>query len=301
MTFTQKIKNELLKSKGDKKCCRKSMLYGMLLFSSRFEDGKIQFSSENSDSAEKVCILLDEFYPGISVKTDFTSSGERNEYRVRITDTFSTSLIFNDLGYSDSSTYKILMENFRCDSCKAAFLRGAFLSCASTISPESGYHLEFVVSRFNLSRELLRILKICGCNAKYTKRNSHYIIYFKDSAIIVDLLALIGAVGCSFEMTNLMIEKDIRNNCNRVVNCESANLKRTISSAQTHIEAINGLISKGKLGLLTDELRVTAELRLENEDVSLGELALLHCPAVTKSCVNHRLKKICEIWESEKD
>lgn len=300
MTFTQTIKSEVLRVRGDKKCCRRSLLYGLLLFSTRFEEEKIQFTSESAETTDKVYKLLKEFYPDCKTEQYTVSAGERTEYRIMISDKDSTNVIFNDLKYADGITYKILLENFMCDSCKAAFIRGAFLSCASAIPPESGYHLEFVVSRFNLSRELLRILKICGYNAKYTKRNSHYIIYFKDSQAIVDIIAFIGAVNCSFEMTNLIIEKDIRNNCNRVVNCEAANIKRTVSSAQKHIEAIKGLVDEDKFSLLNAELQETANIRLENDDVSLGELALLHSPPVTKSCVNHRLKKICDMWKKYK-
>ena len=295
MTFTQVIKSEVLKLKGDKKCCRKSMLYGMLLFSSWFEEGKIQFLSESAEAADKLQKLIREFFPECKTESYTTSTGERTEYRIKITDTESTELIFNSFSYADNTTYKILLENFICDSCRAAFLRGAFLSCGNAIPPESGYHLEFVVSRFNLSRELVRLLKICGYNAKYTKRNSHYVIYFKDSEAIVDLIALMGAVNCSFELTNFIIEREIRNNCNRVVNCEAANIKRTISSAQKHIEAIKGLMAEDKFSLLNPDLQETAKLRLENDDVSLGELSTLHSHTVTKSCVNHRLKKIIEI------
>ena len=301
MTFTKKIKSEILKSRVEKNCCRRSMLYGMLLFSSWFEKGKIRFSSENEQTAERAGKLLEEFYPGCSIEQHKASAGERNEFQIIISNPDNTQEIFKSFKYSEGTTYKILFENFLCDSCKAAFLKGAFLSCANAISPESSYHLEFVVSRFNLSRELLRFLKICGYNAKYTKRNSHYVIYFKDSEAIVDLIAFIGAVGCSFEMTNLMIEKDIRNNCNRVVNCEAANIQRTVSTAQKHIKAINGLMESGKFNLLSKELKETARLRIENDDISLGELALLHSPPVTKSCVNHRLTKLCEMWESEKN
>jgi len=299
MTFTRRIKSEILKIKGEKRCCKRAMLYGMLLFSSWFENGKIQFTSENSETTERVSKLLTELYPECKYELFTTSNGERNEFRVRISDENSTFILFNDLNYIDGTTYKILFENLMCDSCKSAFLKGAFLSCASAISPESGYHLEFVVSRFNLSRELLRFLKICGYDGKYTKRNSHYVVYFKDSSVIVDLIAFVGAVNCSFEMTNHIIEKDIRNNCNRVVNCEAANIQRTVSTARKQLDAINGLKQCGKYSLLSEELRLTAEIRIANEDMSLGELADLHDPVVTKSCVNHRLKKICDIWENE--
>lgn len=304
MTFTQTIKSEILKIKNDKKCCRRSMLYGMLLFSSWFEVGKIGFSSENKELCEKAKKLLEEFTSPENVQFSTSSNPEHTEYRVNIfsEDCSADVAYLRSLGYTGgSTTYKILLENFECDLCKAAFLRGAFLACASAASPESAYHMEFVVSRFNLSRELLRLLKICGFTGKYTKRNSHYVVYFKDSEAIVDLIALIGAVNCSFDMTNSIIEKNIRNNCNRVANCEAANIKRTVSTAQKHIDAIRSLMDSGHFALLSDELRETALLRLENDDVSLAELSLLHTPAVTKSCVNHRLTKICDIWESEKN
>lgn len=301
MTFTQMIKSEILKLKNDKKCCRRAMLYGLLLFSPWFEEGKISFTSENREIAEKVFSLLEDTLPGGNVEFHTTNTSERTEYRVCIRDVDVSNELLSSYGYAGGTTYRILFENFYCDACRSAFLRGAFLSCASAVTPESGYHMEFVVSRFNLSRELLRFLKVCGYDAKYTKRNSHYVVYFKDSDTIVDIIAFIGAVNCSFDMTNLIIEKNIRNNCNRVANCETANIKRTISTAQKQIDAINGLMDSGKFSLLSDELKQTAQIRLENDDVSLGELALLHNPQVTKSCVNHRLTKICDIWESEKN
>ncbi len=302
MTFTQTIKSEILKIKNDKKCCRRAMLYGMLLFSSWFEEGKIGFSSENKELTDKARKLLDEFTGPENVQLYTTNNPEHTEYRVSVlgNDAKADAEFLRSLGYiSGNTTYKILFENFECDLCKAAFLRGAFLACASVVSPESSYHMEFVVSRFNLSRELLRLLKICGFTGKYTKRNSHYVVYFKDSEAIVDLIAFIGAVNCSFDMTNYIIEKNIRNNCNRVANCEAANIKRTVSTAQKHIDAIRALMDSGHFLTLSNELRETALLRLENDDVSLSELSLLHNPPVTKSCVNHRLTKICDIWESK--
>ncbi len=302
MTFTQMIKSEILKIKNEKKCCRRSMLYGMLLFSPWFEAEKIGFSSETSEVTDKAYKLLEEFLPKAAVQFYTTNNSERTEYRVSVSDSTSGADFLRSLGYlSGNTTYKILFENFECDLCRAAFLRGAFLSCASAVSPESGYHLEFVVSRFNLSRELLRLLKICGYQGKYTKRNSHYVVYFKDSEAIVDLIAFIGAVNCSFDMTNSIIEKNIRNNCNRIANCEAANIKRTVSTAQKQIDAIRGLMDMGRFSLLAEELKQTALLRIENDDISLAELALLHNPPVTKSCVNHRLTKICDIWNKESD
>ncbi len=297
MTFTKTVKGELLKIKYDKRCCRRAMLYGLLLFSYRFEYSQIRFSTENKECADKVQKLFSEFFPNIQCEfTEFHTS-DRCDFRLDITEEEACSQILSAFGYAQGdTTYKILFSSFECDACRAAFLRGAFLSCASIMSPESAYHLEFVVSRFNLSRELLRLLKVCSFEGKYTKRNSHYIIYFKDNETIVDILALVGAVNCSFDMTNLIIEKDIRNNCNRVANCEAANIKRTVSTAQRQIDVIRAIIVSGKFSSLPEELQETARLRLENDDISLSILASLHNPPVTKSCVNHRLSKICSLY-----
>ena len=276
------------------------MLYGMLLFSPWFEQGKVRFVSENRDTSEKAYKLIEEILGKGSSELFSTSTGEKTEYRVRIREEKCNELL-ESFGYTEGTTYRIISDNFKCEACRAAFLRGAFLSCASAVSPESSYHLEFVVSRFNLSRELLLLLKKIGYDGKYTKRNSHYIIYFKESEAIVDIIALIGAVTCSFDMTNLIIEKNIRNNCNRVANCEAANIQRTVATANRQKEAIRGIYDHGLTGLLSPELRETAQLRIDNPDMSLIELAEIHVPPVSKSCVNHRLKKLCEIWDNEKN
>ena len=297
MTFTQRIKSEILRIKGESKCCRKAMLYGMLLFSPWFEQGKIRFSSENKEVAERLSKLIEEFFGKASVELFSTSSGEKTEYRVRIKDNEKCSELLRSFGYEEGTTYRIITDNLKCDGCRAAFIRGVFLSCASAVSPESGYHLEFVISRFNLSRELFNFMKKSGIEGKYTKRNSHYIVYYKDSEKIVDLIALIGAVNCSFDMTNNMIEKNIRNNCNRVANCEAANIKKTVSTSKKQCEAIEGLLASTHKSELNEELVETAKLRIANPDMSLIELSQIHIPPVSKSCVNHRLKKLCEIWE----
>ena len=311
MTFTQEIKREALRLKTENSCCRKAMLYGMLLCSAWFEEGRVCLSSENREICERAVRCLEEligknsteFASNVPEDTDGEPTGEGKgrfrEYRVRVTDKALIRKLLDCFGCEAGSSYRILYENFRCDACRAAFLRGAFLVCGNCLAPSKGYHLEFVVPRFGLSRELLRLLKLCGFEAKYTKRNSHYVLYFKDSEAIVDLIALVGAVNCSFRMTNSIIEKDIRNNCNRVANCETANIRRVITTASRQIDAIEGLQKAGRFSLLPTELRTTALLRQENPDLPLAELAVLHTPPVTKSCVDHRLTKLLRLWEHQ--
>lgn len=132
---------------------------------------------------------------------------------------------------------------------------------------------------------------------KYTKRGAYYVVYFKDSDTIVDLLALFGALKCSFDYTDAKIERDIRNNVNRVQNCDLANMTRTANTANRQVEMLERIIADGKLEYLKPELRETANIRINNPEASLLELGELHEPHVTKSCVNHRLKKIEEFYE----
>ncbi len=297
MTFTQSIKSEVLKIKGAKKCCSRAQLYGMMLFSPHFEEGRIGFSSGSIEVCEKAKQLFSSAFP--KLRSECRSSGD-TEYHFEVAGE-DTGKVFESFGYPDSSTYRLLLENMHCEECRPAFLRGVFLLCGSAVSPENSYHLEMVVSRYTLSLELQRYLKICGFSAKLTERNSHYVVYFKDSNEIIDFIAYIGAHQSSFDMTDRMIEKNIRNNCNRVSNCETANIKRVVSASHRQKEAINGLTKLGILSSLPEEYAETARLRLENDDASLSELAAMHEPPVTKSCLNRRLAKICELWEEKRN
>ena len=118
-------------------------------------------------------------------------------------------------------------------------------------------------------------------------------VYFKSNTVISDILSYAGAMKASFEVTNTFIERDIRNNENRATNFVAKNISKSVTATQKQISAINKLIEKGKLDGLSTELIQTALLRLENDDISLAELALMHEPPISKSGLNHRLEKIC--------
>ena len=300
MSFSTDVKNELAQTISSA-CCYKAEAFGMLIFGRAFCITEISLLTELKSIAERYCACVRD----LTGVTPTVKKSDAGNYKINIPDKNDRVKILNYFGYTGKElALRINLGNLdqaNNDCCSRAFLRGAFLSCASAVSPESSYHLEFVVSRFNLSRELLLLLKKIGYDGKYTKRNSHYIIYFKESEAIVDIIALIGAVTCSFDMTNLIIEKNIRNNCNRVANCEAANIQRTVATANRQKEAIRGIYDHGLTGLLSPELRETAQLRIDNPDMSLIELAEIHVPPVSKSCVNHRLKKLCEIWDNEKN
>ncbi len=293
-TFNQNTKNAVLAAKPSKKCCKRSHLLGLLLFGQSFSKNEIRIVGENESILDHACGLLRSL-SGIDV-SPFRESLS-NQGKLDIKNEAVCEKILEYFGYNTqlTSTYTILKEVFKCENCRTEFIKGVFLSCGNVSSPRKSYHLEFNVSYFNLSRELLYFLKGLSFEAKYTKRSSHYVIYYKESEKIVDFLGLIGATKENFEYNNTLIAKDIRNNLNRLNNCEMANMSKQIMSASKQIDAINRLFETGVKDRLSDDLLETARLRIENPDASLAALAQLHDPPVTKSCVNRRLKKLVEM------
>lgn len=183
------------------------------------------------------------------------------------------------------------------DATKKAYIRGAFLGGGSVSNPEKTYHLEFVTNNEMYANELSKLINSYGLNSKVIQRKSNFIIYIKEGEQISDLLNIIGAHSSLLQLENIRIMKDMRNNINRIVNCETANLSKTVNAAVRQIESIN-LINK-EIGLkrLPKNLRDMAELRLKYPDVSLKELGEMLNPPVGKSGVNHRLRRIEKIAE----
>ena len=184
---------------------------------------------------------------------------------------------------------------FKCPECKSAFLRGVFIRCASVNAPDKSNHLEFKLHNEMNADELCIFIRECGFEAKTSSRKNTHIVYFKDGETIFQFLSFMGANKCAFDFLNTIIEKQIRNNCNRVTNCEYANMQKTASASANQLEAIERLDKSGRLETLAPRLLYTAKLKLENPDMSLSELAAVHEPPITKSCVNHRLEKIMDI------
>ena len=293
-TFNQSTKNAVLAAKPSKKCCKKAHLLGMLLFGQAFGAGEIRLVCENEHILDHAAGLLKS-----QAEVDVSSYREAlaNQGKIAVKDEDICKKILSYFGYDKkelTSTYTILSDIFECENCKTEFIKGVFLSCGNVSSPRKSYHLEFNVAYFNLSRELLYFLKGMSFEAKYTKRSSHYVIYYKESEKIVDFLGLIGATKENFEYNNTLITKDIRNNLNRLNNCEMANMTKQIQSASKQIDAINKLFATGGAESLSDDLLETARLRIDNPNASLSQLAELHDPPVTKSCVNRRLKKLSQ-------
>ena len=190
------------------------------------------------------------------------------------------------------------VSSFKCAECARHFIRGAFIACGSITNPGRAYRVEMTIPDAAKNELFCEFLCENGLPPKRTKRASQYVLYYKESESVEDFLTVIGAQKALFKIMDTRIYKEIRNNANRIVNCETANIDKTVSAATTHISAIEQLKNEDKLALLPEELRVTAELRLDNPDISLTELGEAHDPKISKSGVNHRLKKIVDFANS---
>ncbi len=185
-----------------------------------------------------------------------------------------------------------VLDSLRCDGCMREFLKAAFISCGSVTAPEKRNHLDYTFA----DTELYNAVKIALENAGFffgeTTRRGKSVLYLKDNDVIGDFLAYIGATRAAFDVMNTKIMKELRNNANRQVNCDTANIEKAISASQKYIEAIEYLKEKGAIATLPPELREAAELRETYSQASLTELAKKCRPAITKSGIKHRLEKL---------
>lgn len=181
--------------------------------------------------------------------------------------------------------------------CKRAYIRGAFLAGGSISDPEKTYHLEFVNSSLNYCEDLKDLINHFDMDAKIVKRKEHYVVYLKEGEQIVDLLNIMGAHVALMEMENVRILKEMRNNVNRKVNCETANLNKTITASVKQMEDIAFIRDRFGLSYLPIQLEEIALARLDYPEASLKELGQMMEPPVGKSGVNHRLRKISEMAE----
>lgn len=291
MSFSAQIKRELCKVSLNKKCCAQAEAYGVLLFCSGFRSSGIRIVTESEDFAARLPLL---FKKAFQVEFDQIPENKPGKRTFLITQPQKLRLIGETFGHDLDETVALHI-NFAVleeEHCRTAFFRGAFLAGGSVTDPEKGYHLELGTSHFNVSREMPALLRESGFEPKSAQRKANYITYFKQSEAIEDFLTGIGAAVAAMEIMNAKVEKHLRGSVNRRVNCESANLDKTVDAAMGQIEAIRTLEERGLLDELPEKLKQTAILRRENPELTLTELAALCQPPITKSALNHRLRKL---------
>lgn len=290
MSFSNEVKKELLSIPIKKNCCKKALLCGLLYNAKTDKTGEGSIELNTLDAAERAFELLGKAAEPI---INETTRGGRRYYELSFTSKAVSAFLYKVENYgvlSDAAA-------FRCEGCRSAFARGVFASCVSINDPHKGYHLEISLDLQNERRipSLRGYLEDNGFEPRLHKREKKISLYYKSNTLISDLLSFSGAMRSSFEFANVCIERDIRNNENRATNCVAKNISKSVDATRKQIEAINKLIECHRYEALSAELEQTARLRLENEDISLAELARLHEPPISKSGLNHRLEKICEL------
>ena len=283
-SFSQEVKNEICAERFKSKCCRSSLLYGMIFGICPDSENTIELESENPFVVMLYAKLVKEF-TGWKKDSDISLSVINGEARVN---TLKAGLGIPSVTSFDDSI-------FRCEECRHSFLKGAFLTCGTVSYPENSYHMEFLIKDEGRIQFLTELLEDIGQPPKITERRGGcYGLYYKDSESVVDLLGHLGANRATFKMLDIKIYKDLRNNANRRANCEMANIGKTVAASDAQMRAIETIIESGKSDELPDELRQTLDLRAAFPSATLSELAAMHTPPITKSGVNHRLKRLLD-------
>lgn len=279
MSFSTEVKEELERTVPGSRHCQLAELAAIICFGCRLSEdaeGKkeIILHSENQMVVRKYFTLLK--------KTFIIGTGTEK--------IFQAVKIYSD----DNQVNPVLLKN---SCCRRAYLRGAFLCVGSMSDPQKSYHLEFVCEWEEQALQIQEILKSFELDVKIVRRKKYYVVYLKEGSGIVDLLNIIGAHVSLMNMENLRIEKEMRNSINRQVNCEAANITKTVNAASKQIEDILYLQKHYGLSNLPENLQEMAQVRLAHPESSLQELGNCLNPPVGKSGVNHRLRRLSEIAE----
>ena len=294
MSFADEVREELCELPVKKNCCRAALTAGLLL-GARLDTGKV----------------LSVRYRHETVAT-MASSMIRQQYG-KVPDSSMTGACghrYYDLVFASPAAYKLQWQieaegavpeetlRFSCEACQSSFLRGAFLALGTVNDPHKSFHLEFLFPNGGRAAFFERFLDGIGYPARSIQRKNGFGVYEKDGGSVEDLVGMMGAQHTVFEIINSRIERDIRNNENRATNCVAKNIEKTVSAATRQMESINRLMETGRMDSLPESLQQTARVRYQNPDATLDELALRHEPPISKSGLNHRLKKLLDEAEN---
>ena len=305
MSFSSKVKEELSKDcNNPRHCCIAETaaiisMCGKVIFDEK-DRVRIEIHTENVTVARKYFTLLKKTY---NINTDISirhssSLNKSRSYILSDNDGETARKIL--MTCSVMKPFGVIVEDFSIsdsliiqrECCKRAFIRGAFLASGSVSDPVKTYHFEIVCLSEAKAKQLQMIMETFNINARVIKRRKYFVVYVKDSSQVVDLLNIMGAYNALMDMENVRIVKDMRNNVNRKVNCETANINKTVSAAVKQIEDIRFIQMSSAFDELPESLQEMAELRVRYPEATLAELGQLLDTPVGKSGVNHRLKKI---------
>ena len=297
MSFSSEAKKEIAAELPDKLCCRTAQIYGMLECAHAFSMEEISLQTEQEEIADLYDRLVGRIC-SVPRPTRTTLRRRTTLWQSSIDDPAVRQKVLGHFGHSDKEiSLRLNRANLDCEACARAYLRGAFLVCGAVTDPESDYHLEFAVPRYHLSRDLLALFREVNFPAKTVTRGGNYVVYIKGSEAIEDCLTFLGATHASLELMGVKMVKSIRNDTNRRINCESANIDKTVQAAGAQLDAVRRIQETCGLAALPEDLRAVAQLRWDNPELSLRDLGELMDPPLSRSGVNHRLQRIIKFAE----
>lgn len=311
MSFSSDVKAELSGSVSGARHCQIAELAAMISMVAyvRYWGGKpvaLVIVTERSVIAREIATLIKRLFryiPDSSVRRTGTNS---RIYKMEINSPEMVNNILLTLkienekimsGRNYCQTMKVSRLDVMQNCCRRAYVKGVFMTSGSISDPNKGYHLEIVCDNRGRAEFIQEIINGFGIISRIIQRKKYHVVYIKDGEMIVEMLGIMGAHISLMNMENIRIKKDIRNKINRRVNCEAANLNKTVSAAVKQVNDINYIIQTKGIDFLPENLQELAVARLENEDASLKELGEMMTPPIGKSGVNHRLRKISEIAE----
>lgn len=306
MSFSSEVKKELIRTEHENQCAEAELAAIIRmngLISTNGTDTGLDIQTESAAIARRIFTLLKQVFTGsveLLVRKKMRLK-KNNIYIVRVNEAANELLETLQIDHEgDGFEQTDLVATLKSDDCRRAYLRGAFIARGSINNPEtSSYHLEI----FNLDQDhnqiLREIMNIYDLRARELQRRNGYIVYMKEANKIADFLRIIGANKALFKFEDVRIVRDMRNSVNRIVNCETANLNKTISASVRQVENIKLIENTVGLDHLPERLQEIAKVRLKHPEVTLQELGkLVPSGELSKSGVNHRLKKIEEIAQS---
>ncbi len=284
MSFSSDVKEELAKQFSKSRHCQIAELAAILEFAGRIaqEPLCLEFDAENILLLQKYAVLMKQAF-GVDIHKPLSQTDTR-----RVLD----AIKWESGREMHWRTNGLLL---RRTCCKRAFIRGAFLAAGSISDPNKSYHFEIVCPKPEQAEQLQKLLLEFETDAKIVERKGHYVVYLKEGAQIVDILGGMEAYVSLMNLENVRILKEMRNSVNRKVNCETANISKTVNAAVKQIEDITRIRDTIGFDELPVHLREIAKLRLEYPDAPLKELGTYLTPPVGKSGVNHRLRRLSEI------
>lgn len=300
MSFSQDVKKEIIAREAGGSCCAVAAAYGFACFGKYFDTRGVVLHTEQIAVAQYAKKMFAR--AGVAGKIYVKGSEESRVYEFAVKEPGEVRRMLALFGHTgEEPSLRINSRNFTCEHCVSAFVAAAFLCCGTITNPQREYNLEFLSVRYNLILDFEALLMGHGFAPKHTRRKGSNVLYLKASEQIEDLLTFMGASGAALEIMNLKVYKDFRNKANRITNCETANIDKTVSASGQTLEAIAYLKKRGAFETLPAPLREAAALREQNPDLSLKELAGLVRPPLSKSGLSHRMKKLEQTAESLKE